>query len=709
MTTATFNKAEILKLHDQGMSQRDIAQQLGCGKSTVERAIKESGVTDLLAQVASGNPEGIGLVDPASIKDNPWQTRPIDEEFVAELADSIESVGLLEPMLGRQMDDGNVQQATGHHRVAAIRRLIARGAWEGGVPMLIRPITDENMALSALEENEKRKNPNPYQQLLAYQKALDEIEGLTIQALADRLGKDRSTLSNDLRVLRLPKEVLDLVASGEVPVRSAREFLCLVTEDHNHLDVMQSIIRRISEVPMGMVADWRAANVRRLLWSHISGSRVSEWRRLETGKGFYGSSHEQAPKFDVDAFQAELPQKVHHIPGGSKDGSDLWTCGVNQWKKWQDGANTGGKGAGAAVKEKPAPKGLRHLVQDPVGKKVLADAVSEETAAKAIGEELAAQSAESEEGTAMIVQHGRAKAEAWQKLNAHLAKFLGSHSTKESRDNLRTSAGSIMASLMLTGVSAKQVESAIKRGVDDFEKELAKRVKLPTELSPEAAEELGTRAKVVEVGYNQKGHPLNKNEYGGPPAYFPDLDECRKTCTFGATYTTTPYDKTPRLRCMNEPHWQEKLEKGLEASKRKMQESVDAEDDVDVKMADKFAAMIPEELGAPLAAALLDKRFLPANIPEVNGEEIPELAYIPETLRTVNRLLELEEPNRSGRWDQDAVDVAAAVTALEHASADTGRTVASRLLSWSLRHRKDLQHSYFVALVLGEEPSDDSK
>ena len=698
MTTATFDRAEILRLHDQGMSQRAIAQQLGCGKSTVERAIKDAGVT-----------ESMPLVDLAIIRDNPWQTRPIDEEFVAELADSIESVGLLEPMLGRPMDDGNVQQATGHHRVAAIRRLIARGAWTGGVPMLVRPITDENMALSALEENEKRKNTNPYQQLLAYQKALDEIEGLTIQALADRLGKDRSTLSNDLRVLRLPKEVLDLVASGDIPVRSAREFLCLVAEDHNHLDVMQSIIRRISQVPMGTVPDWRAANVRRLLWSHISGSRVSEWRRLEKGKGFFGSSHEQAPKFDVDAFQAELPQKVHHIPTESKDGSDLWTCGVNQWKKWQDGANTGGKGTGAAAKEKPAPKGLRHLVQDPVGKKVLADAVSEETAAKAIGAELEAQSADTEEGTAMIVQHGRTKAEAWQKLNAHLAKFLGSHSTKESRDNLRTSAGAIMASQKLTGVSAKQVEGAIKKAVDSFEKELVKRIKLPTELSPEAQEELGTRAKVVEIGYNNKGHSLDKQSHDGPPVYFPDLDECLKTCTFGATYTTTPYDKTPKLRCMNEPHWQEKLEKGLEASKRKMQESIDLDDDVDVKMADKFAAMIPEELGRPLAAALLDERTLPVNFPEVNGEEILELAYTPETLRTVNRLLELEEPQGRGRWNRAAVDAAAAIQALEHASADTGRAVASRLLSWSLRHRKDLKHSYFVSLVLGEETADVSK
>ncbi len=705
MTTATYDRAEILRLHGEGKSQRDIAQELGCGKSTVERAIKEAGINVLIAQASTGNTEGMPLVDLASIKDNPWQTRAIDEEFVAELADSIESVGLLEPMLGRPMDDGTVQQATGHHRVAAIRRLVARGAWEGGVPMLVRSITDENMALSALEENDKRKNPNPYQQLLAYQKALDEIEGLTIQALADRLGKDRSTLSNDLRVLRLPKEVLDLVASGDIPVRSAREFLCLVAEDHNHLDVMQSIIRRISQVPMGTVADWRAANVRRLLWTHISGSRVSEWRRLEKGKGFFGSSHEQAPTFDVDAFQAELPQKVHHIPTESKDGSNLWTCGVNPWKKWQDGAKSGGNGAGAAVKEKPAPKGLRHLVQDPVGKKVLKDAVSEETAAKTLGAELLEKETASETPAA-------GKTLAWQQLNDHLIKFLGSHANKDSRDNLRTSAAALSKTLKLeeAGLLVKAVANAINKAVDDFEKEIAKRIKLPTELSAEAAEELGTRAKVVEVGYNSKGHSLELGAYGGAPPFFPDLNECLKTCTFGATYTTTPYSKAPTLRCMNEVHWQEKLDRGLEAYKRKLQERIDLDDDNDEITANAILGMMPESLGLPMAVVLLGRhRVIDPNVPEDKGFRMPELAYTPVTLKTVNRVLGIDGPKGTGQLPAVGVSSHDALKALDTATPADCAMVASRLLTWSLRNNDNIEFDEFTARFLGEEPADVSK
>ena len=603
MTTATMDPkqpvdtAEILRLRAEGVSLRKVASQVGCSKAYVAQVEAQA-----QAQVGASAPAaaGLPLVDLATIRGNPWQTRPINETFVEEMEVSIEQLGLLEPMLGRPMDDGTVQQATGHHRVAAIRRLVARGAWAGGVPMLVRPMSDEETALVALEENDKRKSLDPFQEILAYRKALDEIEGLTVQALADRLGKDRSTVSNDLRLLRLPKRVLNKVASGEVPTRAAREFLCLVADEHAHEDIMASIIQEIAQARHGAMPDWRAGNVRRLLNARIHGSRVAEWRRLEK-RGFFGGSHSGPPVFDVAKFAAECGGNVHHIPGSSAkgEGSESWTCATAQWKKWQDAAAAQTNGG---TKDKPPAKDLRHLVNDPVGRQVLAPAISQETQAA---------------------------------------------------------------------------------------------VKPPTKLDQEAADKLGTRAKVVKVGYEARGHRLSGSGFHHgdepPPPYFPDLNECRKTCTWGATYVTAQYNSgDPELRCMNEEHWQEKLQLGMEVYKRQLQERIDVEDSEDDQMAVGFLAKLPEALALPVAAALLASNRFPKNAPVEGENRLREFAYTPLTLRMVNRVLGLEDP-KEDQYHPVALEAQAALTALEAAKPDIAAVVASRLLAWTIRESKVLE------------------
>ena len=161
------------------------------------------------------------------------------------------------------------------------------------------------------------------------------------------------------------------------------------------------------------------------------------------------------------------------------------------------------------------------MVNDPIGRKVLSDAVSPETAARTIGDELGSQAAASTPET-------NSKAQAWQRMNQHLANLLGSHPTQSSRDNLRTSASVLVTSFGLetVGITEKELAGAIKKTVDIFEKELAKRVKTPTSLNQEATDKLGTRATVVNLGYNAKGHRLNQSRsyYSSdamPPPYFP--------------------------------------------------------------------------------------------------------------------------------------------------------------------------------------------
>ena len=142
-------------------------------------------------------------VNLALIKDNPWQPRSeIDQDELQKLADSIYQLGLLQAPLGRRHPEvsGQVQLAFGHQRVAALRLLLQQGRGEMYVEMDVAGISDEGMAVLALTENERRKQLSQIEVVRAHYRAVNETE-LTVQALADQLGIDRSTLSNNLRVL----------------------------------------------------------------------------------------------------------------------------------------------------------------------------------------------------------------------------------------------------------------------------------------------------------------------------------------------------------------------------------------------------------------------------------------------------------------------------------------------------------------------------
>ena len=157
-------------------------------------------------------------VDLELIDDNPWQPRQvIDPEALEELADSIAKFGLLQAPLGRRVEGGRIQVAFGHRRVAACRLLHRRDAWPSGIDMDLEDLTDETMAVLALTENEVRQQLTQVEVVRAHRRAIDETS-LTIQDLATRLGRDRSTLSNNLRVLELPDFVLAHVETGDLRI-----------------------------------------------------------------------------------------------------------------------------------------------------------------------------------------------------------------------------------------------------------------------------------------------------------------------------------------------------------------------------------------------------------------------------------------------------------------------------------------------------------
>jgi ParB family chromosome partitioning protein len=158
-------------------------------------------------------------VDIDRISPNPHQPRfRLDEAALEELAASIRENGVLQPILIRPVP-GGYQLVAGERRLAAAQR-----AGLLRVPAVIREVPDERMLELALVENIQREQLNPIEEAQAYQHLAESL-GVTQEALAARLGRERSTIANSVRLLKLPDQVRDLVASGKLSPGHARALL----------------------------------------------------------------------------------------------------------------------------------------------------------------------------------------------------------------------------------------------------------------------------------------------------------------------------------------------------------------------------------------------------------------------------------------------------------------------------------------------------
>lgn len=159
------------------------------------------------------------------IRPNPFQPRTgFDEGSLDELAGSIRRNGLLQPLVVRPAGSG-WEIVAGERRFRALQRL----DWEK-VPVVVRELTDEQMLVLALVENLQRENLSPLEEAVGYRQLIDGF-GLTQQEVAKRVGKDRSTVANTLRLLSLPDPVRELLARGAITAGHARAILGLEKEE----------------------------------------------------------------------------------------------------------------------------------------------------------------------------------------------------------------------------------------------------------------------------------------------------------------------------------------------------------------------------------------------------------------------------------------------------------------------------------------------
>jgi ParB family chromosome partitioning protein len=203
-------------------------------------AILQSPDTDITSKDISGNyvVGAIAELKIEQIEANPFQPRSIfDENELAELSASIKEQGIVQPLTVRKMGFESYQLIAGERRLRA-----AKLAGLKSVPCFIRVANDEQMLEMALIENIHRKDLNAIDIAISYQRLMEECK-LTQEELSDKVGKKRATVSNYIRLLRLPAKVQLALKDDQITMGHARAIINI--EDHDiQLKLMQRIISK---------------------------------------------------------------------------------------------------------------------------------------------------------------------------------------------------------------------------------------------------------------------------------------------------------------------------------------------------------------------------------------------------------------------------------------------------------------------------------
>jgi ParB family transcriptional regulator, chromosome partitioning protein len=169
---------------------------------------------------------------------NRFQPRTVfDEDKIEELARTIHTHGIIQPIVVREFEKGKYEIIAGERRWRAMKKL----AWEEA-PTIIKNLNDTETASVALIENLQREELSPIEEAIAYGKLL-ELHNLTQEALAQRLGKGQSTVANKLRLLKLPMEVQEALLNKMITERHARALIPLKDPD-KQLALLKDILEK---------------------------------------------------------------------------------------------------------------------------------------------------------------------------------------------------------------------------------------------------------------------------------------------------------------------------------------------------------------------------------------------------------------------------------------------------------------------------------
>ncbi|MEM6800286.1 MAG: ParB/RepB/Spo0J family partition protein [Bacteroidota bacterium] len=182
--------------------------------------------TDLPSNKPEVSPVGVNEIAISDIEINPFQPRnDFDEAKLKELADSIKQHGIIQPLTLRKLNSNKYQLIAGERRLRA-----AQIADLKEVPAYIRTANDEQMLEMALIENIQRDDLNPVEIALSYSRMITEL-GLKQEELGDKVGKKRSSVTNYLRLLRLPDEIKEALKEEKISFGHGKCLVSLESQD----------------------------------------------------------------------------------------------------------------------------------------------------------------------------------------------------------------------------------------------------------------------------------------------------------------------------------------------------------------------------------------------------------------------------------------------------------------------------------------------
>ncbi|WP_407398155.1 ParB/RepB/Spo0J family partition protein [Treponema sp.] len=213
-----------------GALMQDAEDDYSSVKAPVEQQstgvqLKETAVASTKTNLPNGitaDENGTLWCDPKLLKPNPYQPRThFDEDYISELSESIRQIGVLQPVTVEDAGDGTFYIISGECRTRASLK-----AGVEKIPVQLKKYSDEKKLVVALIENIQRSDLNPVEEAQAYYKLM-EIANLNQDQVAERVGKNRSTVANCLRLLKLPEDIQKALVEDKITSGHARAILSL--------------------------------------------------------------------------------------------------------------------------------------------------------------------------------------------------------------------------------------------------------------------------------------------------------------------------------------------------------------------------------------------------------------------------------------------------------------------------------------------------
>ena len=219
------------------MAKATKKQALGRGLSAL---LKESSSHNIVSATDTNADKLVGSIIEINLENievNPFQPRTyFDEDSLQELANSIQELGVIQPITVRKLKGNIFQLVSGERRFRASKMI-----GNNSIPAYIRLANDQEMLEMALVENIQRKNLDPIEVALSYQRLIDEIK-LTQEQLSVRVGKKRSTVTNYLRLLKLDPIIQTGIRDGFISMGHGRA-LINVDNSENQLSIYSKIVK----------------------------------------------------------------------------------------------------------------------------------------------------------------------------------------------------------------------------------------------------------------------------------------------------------------------------------------------------------------------------------------------------------------------------------------------------------------------------------